>query len=370
MEDGIVTGFFAIKALPAMKDDMDIPPFELVLSSDEEAGSAPVISSRCRTAQAAFCLETAGADGTAAIDQSNFHRMQSSMKNYSVGFGHAEQTLCVPEKNVLAFLSPNAIPSTGTEKELIEKAMRGPVNCFPQERLVSPGKKIAIVTSDITRPMPSQQTLPLLLRRLREAGIPDPDITIVFGLGSHRLHNKREKRHLAGHGIYEFIRCLDSSEKDFVLMGITSSGTPVEITRTVGEADIRICLGNIEYHYFAGYSGGAKAIMPGVSTRKAIQANHAEMTRPEAAAGLLEGNPVRDDLEEAVHFCPIHFLLNVVLDEHKKVIFAAAGHYIDAHREGCRFLDRLYKTEIPRKADIVIASQGGAPKDLNLYQTH
>ena len=176
-------------------------------------------------------------------------------------------------------------------------------------------------------------------------------------------------RNLVGERIYDEVSCIDSSEHDFVLMGETSQGTPVEICRGVAEADRRICLGNIEYHYFAGYSGGAKAIMPGVSTRAAIQANHRFMIRPEAIAGRNDGNPVRNDLEEAIGICPIDFIVNVVLDGHKRIVEAVAGHFIHAHREGCRFLDTIYGKSIGQLADIVVVSQGGAPKDMNLYQT-
>jgi nickel-dependent lactate racemase len=142
----------------------------------------------------------------------------------------------------------------------------------------------------------------------------------------------------------------------------------VEIFEEVVDADRVVCLGNIEYHYFAGYSGGAKAIMPGVSTRAAIQANHSAMVRYEARAGSLDDNPVRQDIDEVVRFVPIDFIVNVVLDENKNIIRAVAGHYLYAHREGCRFLDRLYKVAIPAKADIVITTPGGFPKDINLYQ--
>ena len=152
-------------------------------------------------------------------------------------------------------------------------------------------------------------------------------------------------------------------------MGVTDAGTPVDITRVVAQADRRICLGNIEYHYFAGYSGGAKAIMPGVSTREAIQSNHSMMVRPEACAGNLDSNPLRQDLEQAAAICGVDFIVNVVLDEHKQIVKAVAGDLTLAHREGCRFLDQMYLKEIEGLADIVIVSQGGAPKDLNLYQT-
>ena len=162
---------------------------------------------------------------------------------------------------------------------------------------------------------------------------------------------------------------MDSDPDDCVSYGMTSRGTPVDITRIVAEADRRILLGNIEYHYFAGYSGGAKAIMPGVSTRAAIQANHSRMVLPEAKAGALETNPLRMDIEEAGAMVGIDFILNVVLSEHKEILKAVAGDAVKAHREGCRFLDKLYRKELKAPADIVLVSQGGAPKDLNLYQT-
>ena len=143
----------------------------------------------------------------------------------------------------------------------------------------------------------------------------------------------------------------------------------MDITRAVAEADRRICLGNIEYHYFAGYSGGAKAIMPGVSTREAIQSNHSLMVNPNACVGNITANPLRKDIEEAAELCGIDFILNVVLDEHKKIIYACAGDAVKAHREGCKFLDKIFRKKMQKRSDIVIVSQGGAAKDLNLYQT-
>jgi nickel-dependent lactate racemase len=153
-----------------------------------------------------------------------------------------------------------------------------------------------------------------------------------------------------------------------VSLGETSRGTPVDIFRPVVEADKRICLGNIEYHYFAGYSGGYKAIMPGVSTFTAIQKNHSNMVKEDARAGNLMNNPVRDDIEETADFIKIDFLLNVVLDESKNIIEAFGGHPVSAHREGCRLLDSIYSYPLKERADIVVVCPGGFPKDINLYQ--
>lgn len=284
-----------------------------------------------------------------------------------LGFGQGTQPLEVPDQNVMGVLEPNPVPAGLTGTAEVTRALAEPIGAPPLRQVVRPGETVAIVTSDITRPCPTAKILPPVLAELEAGGVRREDITLVFALGSHRPHTEEEMRHLAGPD-YDTLRCVDSVG-DFVHLGKTHRGTPVDIFRAVAEADRRICLGNIEYHYFAGYSGGAKAIMPGVSTRAAIQANHTMMVLPEACAGRLEGNPLREDLEEAAAICGVDYLVNVVLDAHKEIVKAVAGDVTAAHRVGCRFLDGLYQVSIPHRADIVVVSQGGAPKDLNLYQT-
>ena len=285
------------------------------------------------------------------------------------GFGNSVQSVDVPLENLVGILRANDVKPPESEQAELHRALAEPIGAPYLAEIVKPGKKIAIITSDITRPMPTYKVMPVLLDELYAAGVRKEDITLVFALGSHRKHTPEEMRKLAGDRAWEEITCVDSDPADCVHLGKTKAGTPVDIFRTVAEADYRICLGNIEYHYFAGYSGGAKAIMPGVSTRDAIQANHSMMVRPEACAGNLDTNPLRRDIEEAGDLCGIDFILNVVLGEHKEILKAVAGHHILAHREGCKFLDKLYLKELSAPADIVIVSQGGAPKDLNLYQT-
>ena len=285
------------------------------------------------------------------------------------GFGTGVQEADVPERNLLGVLHANEVPLELTGEAEVRRALEAPIGSPRLRELVHPGETVAIVTSDITRPMPTYKVMPALLDELYAAGIRREDITLVFALGSHRRHTPQEQQKLAGERAWNEIRCVDSDPDDCVHLGTTKAGTPVDITRAVAQADRRICLGNIEYHYFAGYSGGAKAIMPGVSTRSAIQANHSMMVRPEACAGALETNPLRMDIEEAGAICGIDFIVNVVLSEHKEIIRAVAGDPVAAHRACCRFLDRIYRKELPQAADIVLVSQGGAPKDLNLYQT-
>ena len=285
------------------------------------------------------------------------------------GFGTGVQVVDVPEQNLMGVLMSNDMPKGLMNEEEVVRALANPIGTPRVGEIVRPGEKIAIVTSDITRPCPTYRIMPALLDELYAAGVRSEDVTLVFALGSHRAHTPDEMKKLAGERAFSEIRCVDSDRSDCVHMGVTDAGTPVDITRVVAEADRRICLGNIEYHYFAGYSGGAKAIMPGVSTREAIQCNHRMMVQEACCAGNLDTNPLRQDLEQAAAICGVDFIVNVVLDEHKQIVRAVAGDLVAAHREGCRFLDKMYLKELDARADIVLVSQGGAPKDLNLYQT-
>ena len=285
------------------------------------------------------------------------------------GMGSGVQTVELPDQNLMGVLRANAAPSIPSEDEEIRRALREPIGTPRLREIVRPGETVAIVTSDVTRPLPTAKLMPALLDELYAAGVKPENITLVSALGSHRHQKPEELRRIAGERAWAEIRCIDSDPEDCVHLGVTKAGTPVDITRAVAQADRRICLGNVEYHYFAGYSGGAKAIMPGCSTRAAIQSNHSMMVRPEARAGKLSGNPVREDIEEAAALCGVDFILNVVLGEHKEILRAAAGDVTLAHRELCAFLDTIYRKKLERPADIVLVSQGGAPKDLNLYQT-
>lgn len=288
--------------------------------------------------------------------------------NFELGYGKSGITAEIQDNNLLQIIKPNPVNVPVGGRAEVKRSLEQPIGAERLSGIVKPGERVVIVTSDITRPVPSWDVCPPLIDELALAGVTDEDITIVFAVGSHRRHTKEEMIKLVGQDIYDRIRCVDSDVADFVHVGTSRAGTPYEVFSEVAGADRVICVGNIEFHYFAGYSGGAKAIMPGVCTRKAIQSNHSMMVESNAAAGILDSNPVREDIDEVGEHQHIDYIVNVVLDEHKKILKSYAGHYIEAHRAGCEFLDSLYKVPIEEKADIVIVSVGGYPKDMNLYQ--
>jgi lactate racemase len=288
-------------------------------------------------------------------------------------YGNGSISVDIPDQNLMQILqagfSENQIDETA-ETTAIMEALQNPVGTARLSEIVQKGQRIAVMVSDITRPVPSNKLLPALLHELSLGGVQDGDIRIIFGMGIHRRHSEQEKRKLVGDDIFERIRCVDSNEESYLSLGRTKRGTPVNLCRSVVEADVRICTGNIEYHYFAGYSGGAKAIMPGAADYECIRHNHQLQLDEKAASGVLDGNPVREDIDEINELLNITFILNVVLNDKKQVLQAFAGHYLEAHRAGCRYLDTLYSIQLPEPADIVLVSAGGAPKDINMYQAH
>lgn len=291
------------------------------------------------------------------------------MTKIEFGFGKGKMAVDIPEKNLIASLMPRSIIHEVVGEDAVKEALSHPVGTAPLREVARAGQKAVIIISDITRPCPSAKILPYVLDELNHAGVKDCDIRIVSGLGSHRRQTKEERKRLVGEEVFRRVFVEDSAGDDFCEVAVSRRGTPFEVYGPVVRADLRICIGNIDYHYFAGYSGGAKAIVPGVCTRRTIEANHSMMLEDGAKVGRIEGNPVRADMEEILNHLSIDFILNVVLNEKKEIVAAVAGDPIAAHRKGCSVLDAIYKQSIDELADIVIASPGGLPKDLNVYQT-
>lgn len=288
--------------------------------------------------------------------------------NLKLKYGTDYHAVSVPAKNIMGILEPEDLPGVPEPHEEVKRSLREPIGSPPFSELVQGKSNIVILCSDITRPSPSHLLVPPLLEEITQAGISDNQITVVFGLGYHRPHTAEEMKKLVGENVFKRVRCIDHNRNNCVFLGKSSRGTPIWVFEPVAGADLIIATGNLEFHYMAGYSGGDKGLMPAVCSKDTIQANHAMMFLPGATSGRIDGNPIREDIEEIGRFAGVKFIVNAVLNSGNQVVKVVTGDPIKAHREGCQYIDRMYKRTIPQQADIVVSCAGGHPKDINLYQ--
>jgi len=288
----------------------------------------------------------------------------------SLNYGHDSMALDIPDENYMGTLSPKEINEVANPDIEVRRALANPIGSKKIKKLVSSQDKVIILASDITRPSPSSILLPPILKELNEAGLSNDQIVIVFGLGVHRKQTEEEKKRLVGEEIYNQVKCIDHDIENCVKIGTTKRGNQVFIFKEILKADFIIATGNLEFHYFAGYTGGAKAVAPGICSRKTIANNHKHFLEPGAKAGYIKGNPVREEIEEIGEMVGIDFMVNAVLNSHKKLVKVVVGDVTKAHREGAKYINDMYRVEIDELADIVITSPGGYPKDIDLYQTH
>jgi len=288
-------------------------------------------------------------------------------KDISLKYGKGAVDVKIDE-NMCTVLYPEDLPGVEDPMAEVSRSLVNPIDKAPLSDLVKGKKDVVILASDITRPSPSHILIPPIIDELNRAGISDDSIKIVFGLGYHRKHTDDEKKTLVGEEVFNRIKCIDHDIDDCVYVGTTKRGTPVEVFREVYNADFIIATGNLELHYKAGYSGGHKALLPGVCSKNTIEKNHVLMFSEGAMPGKIDGNPMREDIEEGGKLARVDFIVNAVLNSHKEIVKVVSGDPIKAHREGAKYIDKMYKRVIPEKADIVVASCGGYPKDINLYQ--
>src|SRR6056297_1794805 len=289
---------------------------------------------------------------------------------YELKFGNKKLEVNIPEKNLMKTILPNDVKSL--EKPLLEvkRALSEPIESKKLKELVNTDDEVVILASDISRPAPSYLLIPPIVEELNEAGIRDKQIKIVRGIGVHRKQTPEEKEKLVGKEFFDRIECIDHDVDSCRYVGTTTRGTKAEVFDQVLNADFIIATGNLEYHYFAGFSGGAKALAPGVCSRKTILQNHQRFLDSLARGGQIEGNPVREEIEEIGEFVGIDFMVNAVLNSGKELIKVVAGEVTAAHRKGKEYIEKIYQSEIDELADIVITTPGGMPKDIDLYQTH
>ena len=284
------------------------------------------------------------------------------------GYGNGVQTVELPQENLLGVLHAAPIEHERRGTDAVSWALAHPIGSAPLHQLARPGQRITIVTSDITRPLPSYQILPGVLDELYRAGVRPEDITVVLALGSHRRHTPEEVIRLVGRECYETVRCVDSDAADCIHLGDTAHGTPVDITRAVAEADFRICLGNIEFHYFAGYSGGRKSILPGICGKKTVQDNHARMVEILDHMPPIRENPISLEMIEAARKVGVNFVFNAVMNADNQVVRLVAGDLVEAWYEAVDTSSSMYEIPFTEPVDIAVSSACGYPRDVNWYQ--
>jgi nickel-dependent lactate racemase len=287
-------------------------------------------------------------------------------------YGKSEFKVTIPRENLLCVLQPHDLPGASEEEE-IRRAVCNPVKSKRIHEIAEKGDKVAIVISDITRRCPDNKIVPIVLSELSLAGVREQDVTIVVALGIHRKMQGNELTKKLGKDVYKRIKVLNhdyQDKKSLRYLGRTKTlRTPVWINREVVEADVKITTGVVEFHTFAGYSGGRKSISPGVAGRETILATHAAkaIDQPNVGIGVIKGNPIHEDMVEAAHLAGVDFIVNVVLNSKNELVRAAAGDLVCAHEELINIYDRIYKVEAPDQADIVI-SVPAYPKNINLFQ--
>ena len=290
----------------------------------------------------------------------------------AIPYGKSHLDVAFPYNGLLTS-RVDELKSDRTGRELVEEAMASPMGTPGLAALAAGKKRCTIIISDHTRPVPSRDILPPMLAQLRQ-GNPEIRVTLLVATGFHRLTTTAELEAKLGKEIAgsEKIVVHDAFDPESnVQIGVLPSGAPLVIDRTAVDTDLLIAEGFIEPHFFAGFSGGRKSILPGVCDKTTVLGNHcAKFIASDCArTGVLEGNPLHIDMVDAARQAKLAYIVNVIIDEDKKVVAAFAGNYVKAHETGCAFLKGYCRVKPQKRGDVVITSNGGAPLDQNMYQS-
>lgn len=296
----------------------------------------------------------------------------------SLKYGHGEVPFPAAEFCEIDTLAARTPLLPAPPDTLIGQSLAHPIGSLPLNRILRPADSVAILISDITRYSATELFLPHLLRETDAAGVPRNRVTLFVARGTHRALTGKELRETVGPELSSGIRVEQADpDGEMTNLGTTSRGTPVLVYRPVLEHDRIVLTGTISFHYFAGFGGGRKALVPGCTARETASATHYRIFRtdgpgkhPLARAGILAGNPVHEDIVEAVAMAQPAFLLNTLLSPDRKLFDTVAGHWQKAHEEGCARYAKVFRVRIPRRYPLVIASAGGHPKDINFIQSH
>ena len=274
-------------------------------------------------------------------------------------------------KGQTTVIEPAQTPGLKDERAAVWQAIENPVGSRPLRDLIRPGARVCIVFTDITRATPNHRIIPWLLDHLSD--VPREQITLLNSLGTHRPNTRAELEKLLTPAVVENYRVINHEPENhaaLVQAGATRGGVPALLNRHVMEADVRIITGFIEPHFFAGFSGGPKGIMPGVAGLETVMSNHGERNigHPHSAFGITEGNPIWEEMRDIALRAGPSFLLNVSLNEQRQITGVFAGDLIGAHKVGIEFVRRSAMQRVSAPFDVVVTTNSGYPLDMNLYQ--
>lgn len=294
------------------------------------------------------------------------------MNSYSLPYGNGSINLMIKSDKTIDLILPNKIQPALPGSEMVNNAIYHPLNDLDAFAGLHPGSRVVITINDKTRPVPNSVLITPLLQKLSDYGIRQQDICILIASGTHIPMSPDEFGQILDLDIisrYQIIAhdCDDATNQ--ISLGTTTSGTPVFVNKRFYESDLRIVVGDIEPHHFAGYSGGVKSASIGLCGRKTINTNHTLLLDPRSSVGRYDDNPLRNDIEEIGRMIHVDLSLNAVLDEQKRILGVFFGKPVDVMCEGIKLVNAISHVPIQGKYDLVIASAGGYPKDINLYQS-
>lgn len=288
-----------------------------------------------------------------------------------VDLAYGKGGLCIQAPDNADVIVPKHLPGVSNAHQAVQDALRNPVGAPPLRALVKSSDRVCIVISDITRPTPNHLLIPWILEEL--SFVPRENVVILNGTGSHRDNTREELVGMLGREVLETVRVVNNHAREAaeqLYLGISPSGGPIWLNREYVEADVRIATGFIEPHFFAGFSGGPKGVMPAVAGIETILHFHSApmVGHPESTWGVLANNPVQQETTEIVTMCPPHFLLNVTLNGEKEITGVYAGDWLTAHRAGCAAVKEHAMVAVDAPYDVVVTTNSGYPLDQNLYQ--
>jgi nickel-dependent lactate racemase len=290
-----------------------------------------------------------------------------------LGYGRTTLEVDIPKENILGFVevAKDLKPMENVDQTIFDR-LQNPIDCPPLKTQLHSNDQVVIVVNDATRRTPTQKLLPAVLRSLKDANIPREQVKFIFATGTHRATTDEEAEMLLGTDVsknYQYVSH-DCEKSPLTNLGKTSRGTPVLINSIFMEADVKILISDITFHYYAGYGGGRKSVLPGIAGKDGINHNHCLLTHPKATSGNLLDNPIHLDMTEGVLKAQPTITINAVENTKKEIAEVFVGDVETAFQKGVDLFSKTYKVPFQQCADIVVVSAGGWPSDINLYQAH